>query len=277
MYLIAPIVTVIPEVATFLPGQDEIVLRCMPNSSILTVQWLSGDSVLSVGNVYRATLPAQSAEYNCSVQEPVTNNTVFSALIPLRNVPGIILMIMIIMILKCTLVVERLSVRRNGISIENNTFIEIANRRSDPLDLQCLEHVESSYTNLTWIVLSDSRPESFIPLSTGKAADSNYSTSVSGNQANLLIINSFEAFSGLVKCVSSSGLFVNIRVVGGINSWILAACSDTLHFVYIDSDAAQRGSTCEEERDPVWNIFWNNTISSSVDFQPCAADATGTD
>lgn len=94
----------------------------------------------------------------------------------------------------------------------DRNVIEIINRRSGDLNLQCVEHVESGFTNLTWFILLDNG--SLITPSEGKGSNL-YTFVKSGNQANLTIDNSLEPFRGLLKCLSSSGLVVSIRVVEG--------------------------------------------------------------
>ncbi len=112
-------------------------------------------------------------------------------------------------------IIETLSVWRGNSFVNNNSVIVIINRLSDDLSLQCLEHVESISTNLTWYILPDGG--SLVALSTtssGKDAG-NYTLSKSGNQANLTIVNSVSPFRGLLKCASSSGHFVTIVVAAG--------------------------------------------------------------
>ena len=67
-------------------------------------------------------------------------------------------------------------------------------------------------TNLTWFVLPEN--DSLFAPSVGKEGDT-YRATASSNQATLTIVNSIdEPFRGLLKCWSTSGLVVNIKVVG---------------------------------------------------------------
>lgn len=94
----------------------------------------------------------------------------------------------------------------------NNSILEVRDRLSGNLSLQCVENVESGFTNLTWFILSGNG--SLIIPSGGKDSDM-YRVISSSNQANLTIDNSVTPFRGLVKCISSSGQVVSIRVVQG--------------------------------------------------------------
>lgn len=105
-----------------------------------------------------------------------------------------------------------MSVWRDGNLVENNSLVEVLNRHSGNLDLQCVEYVGSVSTELTWFVLPDNG--SLVAPSFGKEGDV-YRVGVSGNQANLSIDNSLEPFRGLLKCWSSSGEVVSVRVVAG--------------------------------------------------------------
>lgn len=92
--------------------------------------------------------------------------------------------------------------------INNNSLIQITNNRNGDLNLQCLDHVES---DLTWIVLPDNGS---LTIPSDEKGGSNFVAIKSGNQANLTIENLDEPFRGLLKCISSSGQVVNVRVVG---------------------------------------------------------------
>lgn len=95
--------------------------------------------------------------------------------------------------------------------INNNSLIQITNNRNGDLNLQCLDHVES---DLTWIVLPDNGS---LTIPSDEKGGSNFVALKSGNQANLTIENLDEPFRGLLKCISSSGQVVNIRVaIGGM-------------------------------------------------------------
>lgn len=90
--------------------------------------------------------------------------------------------------------------------------MEITDRRSGDLNLQCIEHVGGAATNLTWFILPENG--SLFAPSVGKDGDTYRATS-SSNQATLTIVNIIEPFRGLLKCWSTSGLVVSIRVVAG--------------------------------------------------------------
>lgn len=106
---------------------------------------------------------------------------------------------------------EILSVWQEGVKVANNSLIEVVNRRSGDLSLQCIEHVGTSATNLAWMVLPDNG-SLIIPMTED---DETYRATISGNQANLTIDNSVEPFRGLLKCISSSGQVISVRVVEG--------------------------------------------------------------
>ena len=106
---------------------------------------------------------------------------------------------------------DLLSVWMGGSQVENNSLVQVTSR-SGTLNFQCIEHVEGTSTVLTWFVLPDNG--SLFAPSSGKDGDT-YRADISGNQASLTIQNSLEPFRGLLKCLSTSGLVVNVRVVAG--------------------------------------------------------------
>lgn len=118
---------------------------------------------------------------------------------------------------------DNLNVWRDGLPIENNSFIEI---HSGNLILQCFDAVDS---NLTWIVLPDNGSLSI--LTAGKTDV--YMVAESGNQANLIVDNSLGVFHGLIKCLSSSNEVFNVRVVEGKLKPVFAFCWCVfqLHFI----------------------------------------------
>ena len=91
----------------------------------------------------------------------------------------------------------------------NNSLVEVVNSRSPDLELQCVEHVDSVFTNLTWLVLPNNG--SLVAPVSGEDSET-YRVTKSGNQANLTIENS-DPFRGLLKCLSSSGREISVRVV----------------------------------------------------------------
>ena len=105
---------------------------------------------------------------------------------------------------------EAVSVWRGSSKVENNSLLEIVNRRSGNLVLQCIEH--GGQSDLTWFVLPDNG--TLTTPSAGKEGDT-FRADISGNQATLTIVNSMEPFRGLLRCSSSAGVVVNIRVVAG--------------------------------------------------------------
>jgi hypothetical protein len=86
-----PLLILQPEVATVLPGQEEVTLSCMTTDSArLSVRWTAGNSeqVLSTDTSYRVSLPSESTSYRCSVIDNATNTTLTSDSVSLRNVQG---------------------------------------------------------------------------------------------------------------------------------------------------------------------------------------------
>lgn len=175
-----------------------------------------------------------------------------------------------------------MSVWRDGNQLENNSFVELTNRGSEKLNLQCIEHVGAALTNLTWYVLPDNG--SLFAPSFGKEGDV-YRMAMSGNQATLTIDNAIQPFRGLLKCWSSSALVVNIKVVAGEFGEILVT---TIILLSLQSDGEVQLRTCKEEmsgdrsislgdsficqglsNSPAWPIQWAETIAGKMDFQPC--------
>jgi hypothetical protein len=118
-----------------------------------------------------------------------------------------------------------MSVWRGDSQVPNNSLVEIPSTRSGTLSLQCIERVEGFLTNLTWFILPDNG--SLFSPSFGKDGDV-FRVMASGNQATLTIDNSVEPFRGLLKCLSPSGLVVNVKVVAGMFAVIQeqVACSN---------------------------------------------------
>lgn len=91
-YYVAPTLTLIPEVATILPGQEEIILMCITNSASLRVTWYSSSFPVAVG--HNSTLRVEvvpdttDMEYNCSVTDPTSGNVVATAVVPVRRIQG---------------------------------------------------------------------------------------------------------------------------------------------------------------------------------------------
>lgn len=83
-----PVLTLVPEVAAVLPGQEEVVLSCTTNSDRLSVRWLSDGSILSYNSTYRVQLPSESSSYNCSIIDPISDTILISAAVPVINVQG---------------------------------------------------------------------------------------------------------------------------------------------------------------------------------------------
>lgn len=100
--------------------------------------------------------------------------------------------------------------------MEDNGLLEVQSGPTGRLNinLQCIEHVESGFTNLMWIVLPDNG-SLIIPTSSAGKENNVYSVIKSGNQANLTIDNSMNPFRGLLKCSSSSSRIVSVRIVEG--------------------------------------------------------------
>lgn len=207
-------------------GQEDIVLTCTTNSPSLQVRWLSdAGTILSYNDTYRVELPTDILRFNCSVVDPATDTVLASAVVPVVNVQGIILIKINDrkggdLILCFT---EILSVWRSGSQLENNSLIVIPTGLSGSLVLQCLEHEQTTLTDLSWVILPDNG--SLITPSLGKEGDI-YRVDASGNQATLSIDNSQEPFRGLLKCLASSGEVVNIRVAGK-NTSCAHTCSTT--------------------------------------------------
>ena len=91
-YFSAPIITLIPEVATVFSGQMDIVLMCTTNSDNLPVLWYSDSTgrVLSNSNTYRVQISDDIRGYNCSVEDPVSRTIVASKIVLIREVTGIL-------------------------------------------------------------------------------------------------------------------------------------------------------------------------------------------
>lgn len=205
----------LPKVATVLPNQMEVTLTCTTNSDSLPVMWFAGDStrVISRNNSYTVSVGPENTAYNCSIEDPRTNRIIASEVVIIRNVTGMCFGYCgHCLSLVAQHVADTLGVWKDGIQIDNNSVIVVTNRRSGDLNLECIEHVGSRLSNLTWFILPNGGP--LIVPSTQKDID-NYTIANSGNQANLTIDNSFMPFRGVLKCLSSSGQVVNIRVDGG--------------------------------------------------------------
>lgn len=72
---------IIPPVATIIPGQQEIVLRCETNSAQLPILWVAGNLVteLSRNAEYRVSIPNQGGfsdltQFTCVVRNPEVND-----------------------------------------------------------------------------------------------------------------------------------------------------------------------------------------------------------
>ncbi len=158
---------------------------------------------LSFNTTYKEDVPPHSSEYTCLVRGPDASTVLATATVVVRNVQGTFLKrLQYVDVSKQNFSPGNLSVWRDGLSIKNNSFIEV---RGGNLNFQCFEHVLEA--NLTWIVLPDNG--SVTVLTTGKTDI--YTVTESGNQANLAIDNSFR---GLIKCFSSDEMF-NVRRVEG--------------------------------------------------------------
>ena len=85
---IDPVLTLVPEVAAIIPGQDELTLTCTSNSDRHQVEWYSDPSSmpLSSESTLQVQLPTDILEYTCSVSDGT--NILISAVVPLRNVEG---------------------------------------------------------------------------------------------------------------------------------------------------------------------------------------------
>ena len=79
----------LPEIATIVPGQNEIVLECRTNSASLSVMWTSENGrLLGSNRIYREGVPPASREYTCSVRGPDSNTILANATVVVRNVEG---------------------------------------------------------------------------------------------------------------------------------------------------------------------------------------------
>ena len=84
----APTLTLLPEVATILPGQTELELMCTVNSNALQVRWFSGTTELSSSSTYTVELPTDTLEYTCSAIDSATDTVEASGVVRVRNVQG---------------------------------------------------------------------------------------------------------------------------------------------------------------------------------------------
>lgn len=92
LFYIDPVLTLEPEVATFLPNQEEIILSCTTNSDRLSVRWSSGDSgqILGFNAIYRAELSSMITSFNCSVIDTGADTILISAIVPVISVQGML-------------------------------------------------------------------------------------------------------------------------------------------------------------------------------------------
>lgn len=84
----APTLTLLPEVATILPGQTELQLMCTVNSNALQVTWFSGSMELRSGSTITVQLPTDNLEYTCSAVDSITGTVEASGVVRVRNVQG---------------------------------------------------------------------------------------------------------------------------------------------------------------------------------------------
>ena len=96
----APLVSVFPPVATILPGQENIRLRCQTNSDRLPILWVAENLVteLSTSPDYTVPIPAQGGfadftAFTCIVRDPENsdpsaNNIIGRAVAYVRNILG---------------------------------------------------------------------------------------------------------------------------------------------------------------------------------------------
>lgn len=95
----APIVNIVPPVATILPEHEEVVLRCETNSERLPVLWVANNLIteLSPATVYRVPIPPSGfpdlTSFTCIVRnpeidDPSTTNIVGRADAYVRNLQG---------------------------------------------------------------------------------------------------------------------------------------------------------------------------------------------
>ena len=96
----APLVSISPPVATILPGQESIRLRCQTNSNDLPILWVAENLVTELSNSpdYSVPIPAQGrfadfTAFTCIVRDPEVsdtsaNNIVGRAVAYVRNILG---------------------------------------------------------------------------------------------------------------------------------------------------------------------------------------------
>ena len=82
VYSIAPLVNIVPPVATIFTGQPEINLRCTTNSDQLPITWISSNLLteLSSNPLYTIAIPRQTGfpdltSFTCIVRDPEVSLT----------------------------------------------------------------------------------------------------------------------------------------------------------------------------------------------------------